>query len=143
MKARRQAAILDLVRSRDILTQAELTAALAEVGFAAAQATISRDIRELRLTRQPVDAGLKYADPNAVESESPFARAFRDGLVSVDYAGNLLVLRTLSGMGMAVAAALDAMHLPEVLGSVAGDDTVLVVVRLEAQASYLMERLKP
>jgi len=144
MKTERQKAILQLVQTKDIFTQEELTLALAEAGFSAAQATVSRDIRELRLTKETTDSGQKYAAP--AKDDEPghrLARIFRDGLVSTDYAGNMLVLRTLSGMAMAVALALDNMDLPEIVGSIAGDDVVMSVVRTEAEAAALAEKFAP
>ena len=144
MKAERQKAILQLVRTRAIFTQEELTQALAEAGFSAAQATVSRDIRELRLTKEPTNSGQKYATPSKDDEHGhALNRIFRDGLVSIDYAGNMLVLRTISGMAMAVALALDNMDLPEILGSVAGDDVVMSVVRSEQQAATLAQKLAP
>jgi len=144
MKTERQQVILRLVRTNDIFTQGELTNALAEAGFTAAQATVSRDIRELRLTKEPTDNGLKYVAPKQEnEPSNRLTRIFKDGLVSVDCAGNMLVLRTLSGMAMAVALALDNMNLPEILGSVAGDDAVISVVKSEAHALALVEKLTP
>ena len=144
MKTERQKAILHLVQIKDIFTQEELTLALAEAGFSAAQATVSRDIRELRLTKEPTAKGQKYAAP--AKDDEPgqrLARIFRDGLVSVDYAGHMLVLRTLSGMAMAVALALDNMDLPEMLGCVPGDDTVMCVLRTEAHAAALAQKFSP
>ena len=144
MKTARQQAILQLVRAQDIFTQEELTEALAKAGFSAAQATVSRDIRELRLTKELTDAGQKYVVPeNQDEPARRMSRIFRDGLVSMDYAGNMMVLRTLNGMAMAVALALDEMNFSEILGSVAGDDVVICVVRSEAHAAALVARLTP
>ena len=142
MKTERQKTILHLVRTKDIFTQEELTKALAATGFPAAQATISRDIRELRLTKEPTDRGQKYVVPSK-KDEPRMSRIFREGLVSMDYAGNMLVLRTLSGMAMAVALALDEMKLSEILGSVAGDDVVICVIKSEAAAANLAETLMP
>ena len=141
MKAERQRAILELLRNKDIYTQEELTAALSAEGFFVAQATVSRDIRELGLVRERTRKGLKYSAPNGAEAASPFARVFREGLVSVDYAGNMLVLRTLNGMAMAVAAALDEMKFPEIVGTVAGDDTIFCVIKNETSAKELAEKL--
>jgi len=138
MKTERQRVILDLVRSRDIYTQEELTQALTEAGFSAAQSTVSRDIRELNLSKRSTDQ--KYIAPDLPDSSS-MTRIFREGFISVDYAGNMLVVRTMNGMGMAVALALDEMKFPEILGTVAGDDTVICVVKSEAQAAALVERL--
>ena len=140
MKTERQQAILRLVHVRDIFTQGELTEALASAGFSAAQATISRDIRELGLTRESTNKGFKYAAP-ALKEEHSLSRIFRDGLLSVDHAGNMLVLRTKSGMGMACALALDEMEFTEILGTVAGDDTVICVIRTEEQAGKLAQSL--
>ena len=144
MKAERQKAILQLVSSKDIFTQEELTLALAEAGFTAAQATVSRDIRELRLTKEVTSGGQKYAVPTNDDAPAHrMSRIFRDGLVSTDHSGNMLVFRTLSGMAMAVALALDTMDFPEILGSVAGDDVVMSVVRTEQEAAALAKKLAP
>ncbi|MCL2197438.1 MAG: arginine repressor [Defluviitaleaceae bacterium] len=142
MKQERQNAILELLRKQDIYTQDEITTALNQKGFRAAQATVSRDIRELGLLKKNTRKGQKYIIPDGTEvSTNPFKRVFRDGLVSVDYAGNMMVLRTLSGMAMAVAAALDSMKFPEILGSVAGDDVIICVVKSKAAAAALSEKL--
>lgn len=137
MKQERQRAVLEILRAKSIFTQEELAAALAQAGFFVAQATVSRDIRELGLVKV---AGKKYSAPETA-AKTPLARVFREGLVSADYAGNMLVLRTLSGMAMAVAAALDEMNFAEILGSVAGDDTVFCVVKSKAAAAALAEKL--
>jgi transcriptional regulator of arginine metabolism len=144
MKTERQQAILHLVRTKNIFTQSELTEALAKAGFTAAQATVSRDIRELRLTKEPTDQGQKYVVPEKTdESNHRMSRIFRDGFVSIDYAGNMMVLHTISGMAMAVALALDEMNFPEILGSVAGDDVVICVVKSEPHAAALVKKLTP
>lgn len=140
MKQSRQRAILDLVRAKNIYTQEELTAELAEAGFSVAQATVSRDIRELGLVKMATAKGQKYVAAESAAA-NPLARVFREGFVGVDYAGNMLVLKTLSGMAMAVAAALDDMKFEEILGCVAGDDVIICVVRTEAAAAELAERL--
>jgi len=142
MKSERQQAILHLVHTQAIFTQGELTEALAKAGFSAAQATVSRDIRELRLTKEPTDDGQKYVVPAKEDEPSHrMSRIFREGLVSTDYAGNMLVLRTLNGMAMAVALALDEMNFSEILGSIAGDDVVMCVIKSEPHAAALVERL--
>ena len=143
MKTARQRAILELLRTKNIATQDELTAALKAAGFSVAQATISRDIRELRLRKEPGKSGaLRYVAPGESFGVNALERVFRDGLVSVDYAGNMLVLRTLSGLASGVAAALDGMDFPEILGTVAGDDVVICVVRSEEKAAALLEKLQ-
>jgi len=138
----RQQVILNLVRTKEIYTQAELTAALKHEGITAAQATISRDIRKLGLLREPTKHGLKYtAGLTRGEESQSLSRVFRDGMLSVDYAGNMMVLHTISGMAMAVALALDKMKLPEILGTVAGDDVIICVVRSEEKAKELVNML--
>ncbi|MCL2373420.1 MAG: arginine repressor [Defluviitaleaceae bacterium] len=140
MKKNRQEAILKLVTSRDIYTQGELAHALAQEGYTTTQATISRDIRELKLTKEPTDAGLKYSTKSKDEAH-PLERIFREVLVSIDHAGHMLVLRTLSGMAMAVALAVDEMNFSEILGTIAGDDAVFCVVKSEKEASMLVKKL--
>jgi len=142
MKQDRQNMILQLINSYEVYTQDELIARLKENGFEATQATISRDIRELGLSKKNTPNGQKYIAPSLVSDTSdPMARVFRDGLVSVDYAGNMLVLHTLSGMAAAVALALDSMKIKDILGSVAGDDVVMCVVRSEEKAAEIVEKL--
>ncbi|MCL1884501.1 MAG: arginine repressor [Defluviitaleaceae bacterium] len=140
MKTERQNKIIEILNKKDIYTQGELTAALSDAGFFVAQATVSRDIRELGLLKEVTKNGQKYIVPDGSGS-TPLARVFRDGLVSVKFAGNMLVLKTLSGMAMAVAAALDDMNFSEILGSVAGDDVVICVVKSKASAAALAEKL--
>ena len=134
--------MLEILRAKDFYTQDELTAALKAAGFFVAQATVSRDIRELGIMREATKRGLKYVVPGDAEVlTSPLARVFRDGLVSAEAAGNMLVLKTISGMAMAVAAALDEKKFPEILGTVAGDDVVMCVVKTPAAAAALAEKL--
>lgn len=145
MKSKRQAKLIELIQHQEIETQGELTHLLAEAGFDVTQATVSRDIRELKLTKVPSAGGSqKYAMSATLDDQSMerLNRVFRDGLVSMDYANNLLVIRTFNGMAMAVAAALDAMRYPEILGSIAGDDVVMCVVKTEEKAIALMEKLR-
>jgi len=138
MKSNRHAAILHLIQERDIGSQGELTVALAEQGFEAAQSTISRDIRELSLSLERYPSGVKYV----ASTKRTLDRLLKESLISVANAGHNLVIKTKSGMAMAVALALDEMEFPEILGSVAGDDTVLCVVRTETEAQSLRERLE-
>jgi transcriptional regulator of arginine metabolism len=131
MKQLRQRAIRDLVGQRVIRTQQELAAALRERGFRATQATISRDVAELGLTKVSRDGVQAYALPaRLVEAETSgedrLRRLFRDLPVEIREAGLLVVLRTLPGSAHAIAAALDRARWPEVVGSIAGDDTVFV-----------------
>ena len=137
MKTGRQSAILRLIKERNIANQGELTTALATAGFNAAQSTVSRDIRELGLVLMRTQSGNRYVAP-AVHN---LDRQLRDSLITIKRAGYMLVLRTRSGMAMAVALAIDEMNFEEVLGCVAGDDTILCAVRTEAEAETLMESL--
>ena len=145
MKYKRQAKLVELIQNNDIETQLELTRLLAEAGFEATQSTISRDIHELKLTKKPSpEGGSKYIMLAQLDDHhiDRLNRVFRDGFVSMDNAGNILVIRTFNGMAMAVAAAIDAMRFPELLGSIAGDDVVMCVVKTEADVLALMEKLK-
>lgn len=136
--------ILTIIRSRDVETQEDLARALRELGYEVTQATVSRDIRELHLTKvRTHDGRFKYS---ATERESRdmadrYIRVLRDGYVSMDQAQNILVVRTVSGMAMAVAAALDAMQFPELVGCIAGDDTIMAAVRTTEDTTALMARL--
>lgn len=144
MKAKRQTKILELVQAHEIETQGELTKLLGKAGFDVTQATVSRDIHEMKLTKIASAAGYKYAMPLRYDHEgvTRLKRVFWDGFVSMDYAGNLLVIRTFNGMAMAVAAALDGMQLPDIVGTIAGDDVVMCALKSEAKAKELMEKLK-
>ena len=145
MKAKRHTKILELIREHEIDTQAELTKLLAQSGFDVTQATISRDIHEMKLTKiSAITGGYKYALPPKQDQVGieRLKSVFWNGFVSMDYAGNLLVIRTFNGMAMAVAAALDAMQMPEIVGSIAGDDVIMCAVKSENDAIELMEKLK-
>ena len=142
MKTKRQAKILELIKKNNIETQEELSDYLEREGY---QVTVSRDIRELKLTKVAVNGGRqKYvALMEASEDLSEkYTRVFRDGFVSMDMAQNILVIKTVSGMAMAVAAALDAMHLHEVVGCSAGDDTIMCAVRSVQETVEVMGRLR-
>ena len=141
MKTKRQAKILELIKKNNIETQEELSDYLEREGYQVTQATVSRDIRELKLTKVAVNGGRqKYvALMEASEDLSEkYTRVFRDGFVSMDMAQNILVIKTVSGM----AAALDAMHLHEVVGCIAGDDTIMCAVRSVQETVEVMGRLR-
>ncbi len=145
MKAKRQAKLLELIQNNDIETQEELSDRLEREGYQVTQATISRDIRELKLTKVAMSNGRqKYTalSGTAEDLTKKYERVFRDGFVSMDMAQNILVIKTVSGMAMAVAAALDAMHLHEIVGSIAGDDTVMCAIRSVEDTHALMNRLR-
>lgn len=144
MKKARQQTLLRLVTERDLGTQAELVRALRSAGHAATQATVSRDIEELGLAKVSRDGRHVYAPPPAPgqgRGEERLRRFCEDYPVEWDLAANLLVLRSLPGTANALAAALDASRLPDVVGTLAGDDTVFVATRSDRQARALASRL--
>ena len=144
MKSNRQVKILELIRENEIETQEELSEYLKQEGFKVTQATVSRDIRALKLTKVALKGGRqKYAVlPEETEDmAAKYVRVLKDGFVSMDMAQNILVVKTVSGMAMAVAAALDAMQCRDIVGSIAGDDTIMCVVRTAEDTMILMERL--
>ncbi|MCD7745823.1 MAG: arginine repressor [Lachnospiraceae bacterium] len=145
MKIGRHAKIIDLIGKYDIETQEELAEHLKKEGFQVTQATVSRDIRELRLTKVPAAGGRqKYAlmQPQDAEDAKRYLRVLKDGFVSMEMAQNILVVKTVSGMAMAVAAAIDAMHWAEVAGCIAGDDTIMCANRSSDDTLLVMEKIR-
>lgn len=145
MKTKRQRKIIELITNYDIETQEELAAKLVENGFNVTQATISRDIRELNLTKIATKGGKqKYAvqSSSVIVSNSKYMRVLNDGIITMDTAGNILVVKTVSGMAMAVAAALDAMQIKEILGCIAGDDTIMCVVKHAEETDRVKEHIE-
>lgn len=137
MKTRRQAKILELIQRNDVETQEELSAYLVREGFQVTQATVSRDIRELKLTKIAMDNGKqKYAVITDADSGmmEKYARVLREGFISMDLAKNIVVIKTVSGMAGAVCAAIDAMKFQEMVGSIAGDDTIICIIRDDEEA---------
>ena len=144
MKIARHAKILELIENYEIETQDELAQKLCDEGFNVTQATVSRDIREMKLTKIATEKGKqKYAVISSHDSEvsERMTRVFREAVIKMDYAQNIIVIKTLSGMGMAVAVAMDNMQNNEILGTIAGDDTVFCVVRSHNQAAVIIEKL--
>lgn len=132
MKTKRQRKIIELITQQNIETQEELAQLLIESGFKVTQATISRDIRELNLTKVAMEnKKQKYALGNVpnMAINSKYMRVLNDGILSLDTAGNILVIKTVAGMAMAVGAAVDAIEINEIIGCIAGDDTVMCVVK--------------
>ena len=145
MKIQRHAKIVELINQYDIDTQEELARQLKEAGFRVTQATVSRDIRELRLTKIAVDGGKqKYVVMNTQSSEldEKYLRILRDGFVSMDMAQNILVIRTVSGMAMALAAAMDALNWKEIAGCIAGDDTIMCAIRSVDDTLLVMDKIQ-
>lgn len=145
MKEQRQSKILSLIQKSEIETQEDLALALKNEGFAITQATVSRDIRELKLTKVATKTGgQKYVALSNVEQQvsEKVIRVFKDAFVSIDYAGNTIVIRTLVGMGNAVAAAVDAFNMEEVIGTLAGDDTIFCLVKHEDHIQSVINQFK-
>ncbi len=144
MKQKRLDMIVGLIEQYNIGTQEELAERLREAGFAVTQATVSRDIRELKLSKIPTpEGGNKYVLFKQDDSHlsDKFIRIVRDGVVHMECAQNLLVIKTVSGMAMAVAAALDAMKFEELVGCIAGDDTIMAAMHSYAEAEKVREKL--
>ena len=145
MKSERQNEIIRLITSEDIETQEELASELRTLGYKVTQATISRDIRELRLIKvASKDGGFKYAKPerHEVAVSERLARILTDSLVSVDASGNLIVVKTLSGSANVAAEALDNLGWAEILGTIAGDNTIFIVVRNETDTIEITNRIQ-
>ena len=144
MKNKRQQKILELIVRYEIGTQEELMQKLREVGFDVTQATVSRDVREMKLTKIETHGKLHYVALRESDEDvkEKYERVFRDGFISMDNAVNILVIKTVSGMAMAVAAALDSMHFNEIVGTIAGDDTIMCAVRSIDDVVNLMGKLR-
>ena len=144
-RANRQLKILDIISKHDIDTQEELVDYLRSEGFSVTQATVSRDIKELKLSKVPTGRGTyKYTLPKHDDGSGSlkFNSALIESIKKVDYSGNIIVLSTYPGLANAVAAGLDAIETNEILGSVAGDDTIFIVTRGLESSKSLSERIK-
>ncbi len=138
MKNARQAAILSIIEQNDVETQEDLAKKLKDMGIVVTQATVSRDIKELRLLKVlSASGGYKYATADKAEHglSERFVRMFKDSVLSISFAGNIIVIKTLSGSANVAAEAIDSMRLPEILGTMAGDNTILAIVHSEAEAA--------
>lgn len=145
MKKRRQAKIIELISSREIETQEELQALLLEHGFEVTQATISRDIKELRLVKDLSQSGNYYYSTGKRNTENINRRAggiFNESIIKIDCAMNMVVIKCFAGMANAVCAALDSMEIDNVLGSIAGDDTIFILCSNETSAMNFTYNLR-
>ena len=145
MKTVRQVAILDIIEKKDIETQEELANALRERGIKVTQATVSRDIKELRLLKVLTPAGVyKYATADKAENglAERFIRMLTESVLSVTSSNNLIVVKTLSGSANVAAEALDSLHWPEILGTLAGDNTILLIIRSNEDVPGVTARIK-
>ena len=133
-----------MISQYEVETQQELAQRLKEEGFEVTQATVSRDIRDMKLSKMPTGEGhQKYVRFHNDEKHlsGKYVNVLKEGFVSIDMAQNILVVKTVSGMAMAVAAAIDAMKYPEIVGSIAGDDTIMMAVRTVEDTKSLMNQI--
>ncbi len=145
MKKSRHQKIIELVQHRKIGTQEELADILNQEGYRVTQATVSRDIKELKLSKVPGPDGMQYYQLLDGEEKSyadKYIRVLREALLGMDTAGNLLVIRTIAGMANAVAAALDHLRFEEIVGTLAGDDTIMCAVKNARDAEDIMHKIR-
>lgn len=140
----RQIAIQEIIQSKEISTQSELTNELKKMGFDTTQATVSRDIKELGLVKV---SGEKKKFKYAVETQryngaNKIANIFKESVISIEASLNILVVKTSEGSAMGAAYFLDKLELPEILGTISGDDTVLIVAKAIEDVPYIMSKLK-
>ena len=146
MKSQRQAKILEIISNKNIETQEQLLEELQAEGFRGTQATISRDIKELRIVKELTSLGTYRYTISASDLGSSFSARlntiFRECVISFDYAQNIIVVRTLPGLASAAGSAIDAMNLNTIVGTLAGDDTVMIVMRDTNAAATLCGEIK-
>lgn len=144
MKVERHSKIVELIGKYEIETQEELAEYLNKAGYQVTQATVSRDIRELKLSKIQGESGKQHYV--VLQNHNPFSdkyiRILRDGFLSMDMAQNILVIKTGAGMAMAVAAALDAIHFHEIVGCIAGDDTIMCAVRSVDDTILVIDKIR-
>lgn len=141
MKNKRHRKILDIISSRDIETQEELMSALADEGFRVTQPTVSRDIQELRLVKSVLENG-KYRYVQSGNDDALFSNLLLQTIISVDYAMNMVVIKCHTGMAQAACAMIDSMDYSQILGTIAGDDTIFILLKNEDNARVLMQSIK-
>lgn len=146
MKSQRQAKIMEIIANQNVETQEQLLALLQEEGFRGTQATISRDIKELRIIKELTSLGTYRYTASANEVGGSFSAKmntiFRECVTSFDYAQNIIVIRTLPGLASAAGSAIDSMNMNMVVGTLAGDDTVMVVMRDSNSAAAFCGEIK-
>ena len=142
MKKNRHDKIIEIINNHVVETQEQLANLLKDAGYDVTQATVSRDIRQMKLTKQVIEDGRqKYvyttADPEVMHDK--YVNVLKAGFVSMDVAQNILVVKTVSGMAMALATAIDALDMPEVVGCIAGDDTIMIAIKTNEEAVKVMK----
>lgn len=145
MKAKRQEKIIEIIENYDIETQDELAEKLIQAGFSTTQATISRDIRELKLTKLAYPGGKqKYIalKDRELHVDQKYKRVLSDAILTMEAAQNIIVIKTVTGMAMACATAVDSLGVPGILGTIAGDDTLICIAKTNHVAEEVIDGLK-
>ena len=140
MKKNRHDKIIEIINSHVVETQEQLASLLREAGYEVTQATVSRDIRQMKLTKMVLEDGRQkyiYANADPKVMHDKYVHVLKAGFVSIDVAQNLLVIKTVPGMAMALGAAIDALEVPQVVGCIAGDDTIFVAISTKEDAEML------
>ncbi len=145
MKRNRHDKIIELIARNVVETQEQLASLLREAGYDVTQATVSRDIRQMKLTKQVTEDGKQkyvYTTADNDVMQDKYVSVLRAGFLSMDVAQNFLVVKTVSGMAMALATAIDALEFPQIVGCIAGDDTIMVAIKTNEEAVEVMEELR-
>ncbi|SDA37975.1 transcriptional regulator, ArgR family [Butyrivibrio sp. INlla18] len=145
MKKNRHDKIIEIIARNVVETQEQLAALLKDAGYDVTQATVSRDIRQMKLTKQVTEDGKSkyvYSTADSDIMQDKYVSVLKAGFVSMDLAQNILVMKTVSGMAMALAAALDALNFPQIVGCIAGDDTIMIAIKTNEEAVEIMEEIQ-
>ena len=145
MKKNRHDKIVEIIAKNVVETQEQLASLLKEAGYDVTQATVSRDIRQMKLTKQVTEDGRQkyvYTTADSDVMQDKYVSVLKAGYLSMDVGQNLIVIRTVSGMAMALATAIDALDFPQILGCIAGDDTIMVALKSEEDAKVVMEEMQ-
>ncbi len=145
MKKNRHDKIIEIIARNVVETQEQLAALLKDAGYDVTQATVSRDIRQMKLTKQVTEDGKSkyvYTTADSDVMQDKYVSVLKAGFVSMDLAQNILVMKTVSGMAMALAAALDALNFPQIVGCIAGDDTIMIAIKTNEEAVEIMEEIQ-
>ncbi len=145
MKKNRHDKIIELIARNVVETQEQLANLLRDEGYDVTQATVSRDIRQMKLSKQVTEDGRQkyvYSTADSEAMQDKYVSVLKAGFASMDVAQNILVIKTVSGMAMALAAAIDAIEFPEIVGCIAGDDTIMIVIKTNDEAVMVMEKLR-
>jgi transcriptional regulator of arginine metabolism len=145
MKKNRHDKIVEIIAKNVVETQEQLASLLKEAGYDVTQATVSRDIRQMKLTKQVTEDGRQkyvYTTADSDVMQDKYVSVLKAGYLSMDVGQNLIVIRTVSGMAMALATAIDALDFPQILGCIAGDDTIMVALKTEEDAKAVMEEMQ-